>query len=324
MNELISVILPIYNVSQYLKRCVDSVMTQTYKNIEIILVDDGSTDDSGIICDEYAKVDSRIKVIHKQNGGLSSARNAGIDEAKGEYLTFIDSDDYVDEDYVEFLYTLVCEYNVKMSIASHTVVYENGTVLKKETGERQCLDAHKVLERILYDEDIDLSAWAKMYHKSLFENIRFPVGRLFEDAATTYQFVYASEKVAIGSESKLYYMIRNNSISNIGFSRKKIDLITSTKEMSDFCIEKYPDLKKAGLRRLTYAYMSTLSQLANSQVKDIEVQKDLMRFIRKNGMSVLLDPRSKNRDRLGIVSTFLGFNCYKMIWNFYRKLSGRI
>lgn len=324
MNELISVILPIYNVSQYLKRCIDSVMAQTYKNIEIILVDDGSTDDSGMICDEYAKLDSRIKVVHKKNGGLSSARNAGIDVAKGEYLTFIDSDDYVDEDYVEFLYKLICEYNVKMSIASHTVVYENGTVLKKETGERQCLDAHKVLERILYDEDIDLSAWAKMYHKSLFETIRFPVGRLFEDAATTYQFVYASEKVAIGSESKLYYMIRNNSISNIGFSRKKIDLITSTKEMSDFCIEKYPDLKKAGLRRLTYAYMSTLSQLANSQVKDIEVQKDLMKFIRKNGMSVLLDPRSKNRDRLGIVSTFFGFNFYKFIWNFYRKLTGRI
>jgi aspartyl-tRNA synthetase len=108
------------------------------------------------------------------------------------------------------------------------------------------------------------------------------------------------------------------------FSRKKIDLITSTKEMSDFCVEKYPDLKKAGMRRLIYAYMSTLSQLANSSVKDIEVQKDLMKFIRKNGMSVLLDPRSKNRDKLGIVSTFFGFNFYKFIWNFYRKLTGRI
>lgn len=324
MNELISVILPIYNVSEYLERAINSVITQTYKNIEIILVDDGSTDDSGIICDRFADTDSRIKVIHKQNGGLSSARNAGIEIALGEYLTFIDSDDYVDEDYVEYLYKLVCEYNVPMSICSHTVVYENGTVLKKETGERQCLDAHKVLERILYDEDIDLSAWAKMYHKSLFKNIRFKEGRLFEDAATTYKFVYESQRIALGSESKLYYMIRNNSISNIGFSRKKIDLITSTKEMSDFCVEKYPDLKKAGMRRLIYAYMSTLSQLANSSVKDIEVQKDLMKFIRKNGMSVLLDPRSKNRDKLGIVSTFFGFNFYKFIWNFYRKLTGRI
>ncbi len=322
--ELISVILPIYNVAAYLERCVESILSQTYGNLEIILVDDGSTDDCGKICDSYAKKDSRIVVIHKKNGGLSDARNAGIEIAKGEYITFVDSDDYVDTDYVEYLYKLVCRYQTKMSICSHTVVYENGTILQKQTGEISCLNSEEVLERILYDEDIDLSAWAKLYHKSLFEDIQFPVGRLFEDAATTYRFVHKSQKIAIGLESKLYYMIRNNSISNCSFSRKKLDLITGTKEMAEFCETHYPHLKKAGERRLIYAYMSTLSQLANSNTKDKESQKFLMKYIRAKGISVLLDPRSKKRDKLGIASTFFGFGIYKLIWNFYRKVTGRI
>jgi hypothetical protein len=211
-----------------------------------------------------------------------------------------------------------------MSICSHRVVYENGTVLEKQTGERGSLDRKVVLERILYDEDIDLSAWAKLYHRSLFDSIRFPVGRLFEDAATTYRFVYESGQIALGSVSKLNYMIRGNSISNAGFTRKKMDLITSTAEMAAFCVEKYPDLEKAALRRLTYAYLSTLSQLANSQVRDKQAQKELMGFIRKHGFSVLMDPRSKTRDKLGIASTFFGFHFYRFIWNFYRKLTGRI
>jgi glycosyltransferase involved in cell wall biosynthesis len=322
--ELISVIIPVYNVAACLARCVESVIGQTYGNLEIILVDDGSTDRSGAMCDQFAARDSRIRVIHKPNGGLSDARNAGIDIARGEYLTFIDSDDSVECDYVAYLYELVCAYGTKMSICSHRVVYENGTVLEKQTGERGSLDRKVVLERILYDEDIDLSAWAKLYHRSLFDSIRFPVGRLFEDAATTYRFVYESGQIALGSVSKLNYMIRGNSISNAGFTRKKMDLITSTAEMAAFCVEKYPDLEKAALRRLTYAYLSTLSQLANSQVRDKQAQKELMGFIRKHGFSVLMDPRSKTRDKLGIASTFFGFHFYRFIWNFYRKLTGRI
>lgn len=322
--ELISVILPIYNVSAYLEKCLDSIIGQTYKNIEIILVDDGSTDQSPEICAAYAQRDERITVLRKKNGGLSDARNAGIEIAKGEYLTFVDSDDYVELDYVEFLYSLVKKYNTKMSICSHKVIYENGTVLEKETGEEVVLPSKEVLERILYHEDIDLSAWAKLYHKSLFTDIRFPVGRLYEDAATTYRFVDASGQIALGSQSKLFYIMRGNSISNATFSRRKLDLITSTREMADYCTEKYPELKKAGLRRLTYAYLSTLSQLANSSVKDKQVQKELIGFLRKEGLPVLFDSRAPGRDRVGIASALFGYHFYKFTWNLYRKITGRI
>ena len=201
MEDLITVVVPIYKVEKYLEKCIDSIIKQTYENLEIILVDDGSPDKCPQICDEYAKKDSRIKVIHKKNGGLSDARNAGIDIAKGEYITFVDSDDYIEKDYVEVLYDSIKENDSDMAIGSHKVIYENGTILNKETGEKSVLDAKTVLERILYDENIDLSAWAKLYKTELFEEIRYPKGRVFEDAATTYKLVDKSKKISIVSKS---------------------------------------------------------------------------------------------------------------------------
>ena len=130
MKDLISIIVPVYNVEKYLNRCIDSILLQTYNNIEILLIDDGSLDKSSQICDEYMKKDKRIKVIHKKNGGLSDARNAGIDIARGKYITFIDSDDSVEKDLVEYLYKLVINFNTKMSICSHRVIFDEGKRIK--------------------------------------------------------------------------------------------------------------------------------------------------------------------------------------------------
>ena len=161
MEDLISVVVPIYNVENYIKKCVDSILSQTYKNLEIILVDDGSPDNCPQICDEYAQKDNRIKVIHKENGGLSDARNAGIDISKGKFITFIDSDDYIEKDYVEVLYNSIKENASDMAIGSHKAIYDNGTILNKETGEKSVLDSKNVLERILYDENIDLNVFCE-------------------------------------------------------------------------------------------------------------------------------------------------------------------
>ena len=323
MDDLISVILPVYNVEKYIDRCLESVLNQTYKNIEIILVDDGSKDNCPKICDEYAKKDNRVRVIHKTNGGLSDARNAGIKIAKGKYITLIDSDDYVEKDYVDFLYNLIQESNAKMSICSHTVLYENGTRLEKATHEHSILDAKTTLKRILYDDGIDLSAWAKMYKKELFDTVQYPKGRLFEDAATTYLLIDQCDKIAIGSESKYYYIIRSNSITTKSFSPKKMQLIQSTKEMCEYVKDKYPDLEKATDRRLMYAYLSTLSQLANSKEKYPNEQKEIMKYIKPNRKQILKDKNITKRDRLGLYSTIFGFNFYKYIWALYKKLTGR-
>ena len=188
MKPLISVILPIYNVAQFLPRCIESVCSQTYDNLEIILVDDGSPDDCGDICDKYAEKDNRIVVVHKQNGGLSDARNKGAEIANGEYITFIDSDDYVTDTYVEYLYSLIEKYHTRMSLCTHTVVFEKGNNIIYGNGKDEVLTTEICLERMLYDDVINTSAWAKLYETEMVRKFPYPVGKLFEDIATTYKF----------------------------------------------------------------------------------------------------------------------------------------
>lgn len=323
MEDLISVIVPVYKVEKYINKCVDSIINQTYTNLEIILVDDGSPDICGEICDDFFKKDKRIKVIHKENGGLSDARNAGIKIAKGKYITFIDSDDYIEPNYIEILYDSIIKNKTDIAISSHKVIYENGTLLNKATGEEAVLEPKEVLKRILYDDGIDLSTWAKLYNKELFDDIEFPKGRLFEDAATTYKLIDRSNKISIISKSTYNYIIRNNSITNICFSTKKMDLITSTEEMCNYIKNKYPDLEKAANRRLMYAYLSTISQLAMSKEKFPKEQKIMTDYIKNNRKDILRDKNVPKRDKAGIISLIMGFGVYKLMWKVYCKISGR-
>ena len=321
-KKLVSVIIPVYNVEDYIEKCISSVINQTYNNMEIILVDDGSKDNSGNICEKYSKSDKRIKVIHKKNGGISDARNIGIKNASGIYITFIDSDDFVDNSYVELLYDTIEYYDADISIASHRVLYKK-KCLNKSNGEKFCAESKEILEKILYDDGIDISAWGKMYKKELFEKIKFPSNMLYEDAATTYKLVDLSEKIAVNSQPVYNYVIRNNSISNCEFNEKKLDLIKATKEMTDFVKSKYPELEKACNRRLIYAYLSTLTQLAKANNKNKKIEKELMDYIKENKKVVLKDKRIPKRDRLGIYAASLGMNVYKFFWKCYSKITGR-
>lgn len=323
MEDLISVIVPIYNVEKYINKCIDSIINQTYTNLEIILVDDGSPDNCGKICDEYAEKDNRIKVIHKENGGLSDARNVGIKNAKGMYVTVVDSDDYIEQKYIEILYKSIKENETDLAIGSHKVIYENGTIIDKSTNEENVLESKNVLKRILYDEGIDLSAWAKLYKKELFYSIQYPKDRLYEDAATTYKLIDSSNKISIISKPIYNYMIRNNSITNNDFSKKKMDLIISTEEMATYIKEKYPDLEKATKRRLMYAYLSTLTQLSKSKQKYLNEQKKLIDYIKKNGKEFLLDNDAPMRDKIAIISLSFGFWFYRLSWRVYEKITRR-
>ena len=319
----ISIVVPVYNVEQYLDKCVESILSQTFTDFELLLIDDGSKDSSGKLCDEIAKKDSRITVYHKPNGGLSDARNYGIDRANGEYLTFIDSDDYVEADYLEILINAMEQNGADLSISSHKAIYSNGTVLEKQTGEISLLTPKTALHRLLYDEGIDLSAWAKLYKASLFKDVRFPKGRYFEDAATTYLLIDKAMSVAVHSKSTYNYMIRTDSITGSGFTPKKMHLITSPEEMCSYLTKKYPDFASAAKRRLMYAYLSTLSQLAMSDKPFPKEQKILMDYVKANGKEILKDGKVGKRDKLGIISAMFGFRFYKTVWEIYRKISGR-
>lgn len=324
MEDLISVLIPIYNVEDYLDRCLTSVLNQTYKNLEVILVDDGSPDNSGALCDGYAEKDSRVKVVHKENGGISDARNAALDAATGKYVTFIDPDDYVKETYVEYLYELVKEFGTRMSIALHEAVYETGKVLKWDTGERILMDSEKCMERILYHDALDISVWGKLYERSLFKNVRYPKGKLFEDAGVTYKLIIQCDKVACGFESQYYYMIRKGcSIVTSRFHKSKLDMIEMTDQMAQGLREKYPALEDAILRRQVYARFTTLRQLVESDIRYRDKEKELIGYIKKNASSVLRNEKAPKRDKFAIRAAYLGAGFFKYSWKLYCLVTRR-
>lgn len=321
---LISVIVPVYKVEEYLDRCIESIINQTYENLEVILVDDGSPDNCPKMCDEWAKKDKRIKVIHKKNGGLSDARNRGIEKANGKYISFVDSDDYINSDYISELYNAITTNDCDISISGIVVKYTNGTIINRYTNIKEELNSKETLKKMLYDDGIDVSAYAKLYKRELFKNIKFPKGRLYEDAATTYKLIYSSKKIANNNVPTYFYMIRNDSIAHGRFNKKKMDLIKSTKEMTDFIKDKYPDLSDACDRRLMYAYLSTISQLASSNEIHEKEENILTEYIKKNSKKALKDKKCPKRDKFAIITLKFGFKFYRFIWNLYRKVTGRI
>ncbi len=208
-NELITIIVPVYNVEKYLCKCIDSVLIQTYKNFELVIIDDGSTDNSGNICDTYKNKDNRIRVIHKENGGLSDARNFGIENAHGKYITFIDSDDYLKNTYIEYLYKLIKEFNTDISICAYTVFTDTGKCIDYGKGyKREKLDKIETFKRMLNEEGFSVSSCAKLYKTTLFNDIRYPKGKLCEDNGTTYKLIDKVDQIAYGNESQYYYLKR--------------------------------------------------------------------------------------------------------------------
>ena len=313
MYPKISVVLPVYKVEKYLKRCIQSICVQTYRNLEIILVDDGSPDSCPEICDELAKCDSRIRVIHKENGGLSDARNVGTAYATGEYITFVDSDDDVTETYVEYLYGLIKKYDCKMALCTHTVCFENGKRIIYGDGTDECLDAQKCLERMLYHDVIDTSAWGKLYLTDMARKISYPKGKLFEDIGTTYRFFIESVKIACGYQSQYFYMIRDNSIVNGSFNPHKLDMLEMTDQMARTVEKRYPQLSRAVLRRRVYARFSTLNQMLDVKGYQKE-RKEIIHFIKENQRQILKDEKAPGRDKIAIRLLNLGYPLYRIAW----------
>ena len=213
-NDLISIIIPVYKVEKYLEKCIESVLKQTYTNLEIFLIDDGSPDNCGKICDEYAKKDSRIEVIHKANGGLSDARNVGISKAKGRYIGFVDSDDYIKENMYEILLNLIKKYDADVSICNlYDVIDGNEYIRNKENGIRE-YSRLDILKEVLLDKNIQSYAWNKLYKKELFDEVKYPIGKKYEDIGTTFYIFEKCNKIVVTSEPEYYYLKRSDSLVN--------------------------------------------------------------------------------------------------------------
>lgn len=224
--NMISIVVPVYNVEEFLPECVESILNQTYQNFEMILVDDGSKDSGGYLCDEYAKKDDRIKVIHKENGGLSDARNKGIDIVKGDYITFIDSDDRIHSKYLEVLLNCALEHECDIVIGNYEEFSETNQINETlKNASVEILSKHDTMMRYFdtknYQQSI-VTAWGTLYKTSLWNDVRYPKGKIHEDEFTTYKLYYKSNKIAYLNEKIYFYRFNANSITRTKFNIKRL------------------------------------------------------------------------------------------------------
>lgn len=293
-DELISVIVPVYNVEKYIDKCIKSIISQDYTNLEIWLVDDGSTDSSGEVCDKYAESDQRIIVIHKDNGGLSDARNVALDRMQGKYVLFIDSDDYIEKNYISYLYMLLKDYQSDISICNFKYVNEKGQILNnpEDTGKIVQYSKEEALDKILQGKEINTSASMKLYCCDIFKNIRYPKGKLYEDVATTYKTILRANRVVYGDYSGYVYLCRGGSITKRKFTEKRMDAIYNMEEMCSNIIKAYPNLQGKCMVRLFEQYVSVYSAAKNSTGNKI-IEKQI--FGKLKDMRKRANVRGKNK-----------------------------
>lgn len=316
MKPLISIIVPIYNVEAYLAKCVDSILTQTYTNLEIILVNDGSSDCCGKLCDEYAKQDKRIKVIHKENGGQSDARNVAIDIATGEFISFIDSDDYVTDNYIMTLYSLIEKYKCKVSVASYTTFVEGSTPkVVDEVYKEDCQTNVKAVEEMFYQEKYDTAPWAKLYHSSLFATgIRYPKGIIYEDLATTYLLIFQSDEVAFCNRRIYNYLLRGDSSERSPFSFKKMDSALKVCEL----MESHLDILERVIQAYKCRMMSFYFHLLLKMPDGYEHRYILYNRIKAIRGSVLCNNRARKKARVASLLSYFGFDIVKSVFHWIK------
>ncbi|PXV62538.1 glycosyl transferase family 2 [Dysgonomonas alginatilytica] len=254
-QELVTIIVPVYNVEQYLPKCLDSIISQIYKNIEIILINDGSTDRSLAICEEYKEKDNRITIFNQKNQGLSSARNVGLDNAKGDFISFIDSDDFVAADFISELYTLLKDTDSDIVQCDYIQVEEDDAVFipKSSSFRTEEFSAYEYLQR-LYSKKIyprNVVVWNKLYHKNIWDNIRFPLGKLNEDEAVVHYIYDRATKITVSSKILYFYLKRSGSIMNVSpdmeIKRYLHYLETLTQRSDFFELKGYSELKEETL-----------------------------------------------------------------------------
>lgn len=320
MDELVSIVVSVYNGEKYLARCLDSLTNQKYNQIEIILVDDGSTDTSGVICDDYMKKDSRIRVIHQKNGGISAARNAGLETAQGEYLVFCDADDIVTEYYVENLYRSIKSTDADMSVCGYQY-YKEGDIIQKGFPYNQdkikIVDTKECLERAFYQDQMYTTIWGKLFKKNIWKNLVFPVGRLYEDIPTMYQAIFDSKKVVIIENIDYYYAINEGSITQKPFSMREMDAIDFMDEVGERVNKEYPDLMHAYRTR---AYLLHAFIMFKIQPKEhIEVRKNLWTRMKSIRKEVLSDSRVGKQSKMIALSSYLGYSITYRLYRMVKK-----
>lgn len=332
---LISVIVPVYNTPKTIERCLLSIWAQTYSQLEVILVDDGSTDISGGICDRLATRDPRTRVLHQPNQGLSGARNAGLALCHGQFVTFVDADDTVSPYLLADLYRLIQRHHTKLAISAISELYPDGRehlVANPHLPTR--LSTERALKAMLAEDGFTMAIAGKLFARSLFNHIEFPLGKLHEDVGTTYRLLLACPEISYTARPLYYYHQNPVSITHQSFRRQKLDLITLTDQMCDELQIRYPDLNPDLRRRRCHARFSILRQLVLisprrqpaaeftrqtglSPDEFYQLRQDLVRYLRDHKNDILKNPAATRRDRLAMSSLLLGLPAFTAAWQLY-------
>ena len=316
MSDLVSIIVPIYGVEEYLSKCIDSIINQTYKNLEIILVDDGSPDKCPDICDAFEKKDERIKVIHKKNGGLSDARNAGIDTAHGDYIVFVDSDDWIENTMVEHLLFACKKYNVEMATCARYITDGHSTRAVAFNGPARAYSAEEALNEILLGKSMDVAAWDKIYVRNLFEEIRFPVGENNEDIAVFYKLVDLAGRVAHTGTTEYFYRSRPGSITKLKYSTDARKIIEKNlNSIEKFLDKEYPSCMPSFYRYKTMNIYALLNKYIKCEgTKKTQEFEHLMNEFRKNKSYFFNDDQTPSKEKkIAIMILLHLYNPYLLV-----------
>lgn len=329
---LVSVIIPVYNVENYLKRCIDSVLRQTYENLDIILVDDGSTDQSGTICDNYTKSDSRVRVLHKDNGGQSDARNAGIEIAKGEYLYFVDSDDFITDDSIDFLHNSLLVHDADIATHGYVIYYGEDTAIESNKlvdNVQLVLSKDDALEKLMYEKYVTTSACMKLYKRELFGKIiRFPSGKLYEDLAIVYRLFSKARTIVLNTTPKYYYYERSGSTTQSNFSLSRMDGLEIAEDQLNYICTNHPALIPAAQYRLfaEAVYIAMKIPMCDNLYND--ARNTTFQVIKKYRKCVLLNRSGRGSIRQRALIAFLGvrtmvlfFRVRSLAWQTINKVS---
>ena len=279
MKNLVSIIVPIYNVDKYLEVCIESLTNQTYRNLEIILINDGSTDESVKICEKYKEKDNRIVFINKKNGGAASAKNEGLKIAKGDYITFVDSDDFIELDMIEYMVNTIKKYNADIIQCSFTNLYKNTEKFKQDTIVEQKITSKDFLELFLTKWDSSLF-WNKLFKREVIENVFFKEGRCIDDEFFTYKCVINSKSIVTSNKIVYNYRMRKSGVMKSESSQKQIlkDRVDYLYERYELVRKIYKDLDKSFLEHLLTYYLIIS--------KDYYVDEKLLDYMKNNLKSI--------------------------------------
>lgn len=289
---MVSVIVPMYNVEKYVEQCIESIIHQTYQDLEIILVDDGSPDQSGEIAERYRLLDQRISVFHKENGGLSDARNYGIEMAHGQYITFVDSDDFLLPDMIERLVNAAEDEQADLVECKNCRCREEDDISHIHTNNyhnsKRVFTGNDKMEKFLDPHDVKTTAWAKLYSNSLFDTVRYPKGKYHEDVFTTYKLVHLAVKVVSLDYIGYVYRSSSNSITTAAFNPRRLDAIEGKIEQAKFIYKEYPQFRRLANAGIVYACNSCIKSMALSKYKNKETENYIQKIYRKFSKDYLM------------------------------------